>query len=139
MSDDERALREKLGMLEENTDGVQDSSERENTDEVDDEDLENTDDSDQAQSSAGENTDAVIDLANQNTDAVPDGNVFENNERFVSTPNQIYTDFLGQTFKYDPRIDKTPDWIAGIRNEDNTVTPIIFKNNGKLKSPAELA
>lgn len=139
MSDDERALREKLGMLEENTDGVQDSSKEENTDEVDDEDLENTDDSDQTQSNAGENTDAVIDLANQSTDAVPDGNVFENNERFVSTPNQIYTDFLGQTFKYDPRIDKTPDWIAGIRNEDNTVTPIIFKNNGKLKSPAQLA
>lgn len=135
ISDDERALRQKLGM-DEDTEGNPKPNGSENTDDVDEED----DDED------GENTDEVQDLESsdtfgepdveeQNTDSLPD----EETERFISTPDQIYTDFLGQTFKYDPENQQAPDWIAGIREDKDTVIPIKFKNDGELKSPAELA
>lgn len=141
ISDDERALREKLGMLDEDEENYPQEDESQNTDEIEDEDAENTDEVEESQDNEHENTDAQHDINAQNTDSLQeneDGFV-QKDERFVSTPNQIYTDFLGQTFKYDPANDKTPDWVAGIRESEDKVIPIKFKNGGKLKSPAELA
>lgn len=152
MSDDERALRERLGMIDEDTEGTPDSSEYDNTDELDEEGEEDSEDVDESINNEGENTDAEQtsdssntdaehDLAAQNTDSLPEEDDFfgERNERFISTPDQIYNDFLGQTFKYDPGSTTTPDWVAGIKEDEHTIVPIKFKNGGKLKSPSELA
>ncbi len=149
MSDDERELREKFGMEKENTDKIAEFDDAENTDEDEDEDEDEDaeESSEKPASNEGENTDSIQELersseeakhdigVQDNTDSLPD----EEAERFISTPNQIYTDFLGQTFKYDPENQEIPDWIAGIKQKDGTIIPIKFKNNGKLKSPAELA
>lgn len=154
MSDAERELRERLGMDEQSTDYPQDDDYSEDSDFQ--EDLDDEGESTEGQpelDSTGENTeglpeddssntDALQDLDSQSSDQVDDSlePFTERNERFISDPEQIYSDFLGQTFKYDPTKDTAPDWIGGIRQEDGkTVIPIKLKNGATLKSPAELA
>ena len=153
MSDAERELREKLGMDSQSTDYPMDEDYSEENDFPEDE-------SDEGESTEGQpeldstgesiestheddssNTDAIQDLDSQSTDSVDESlePFTERNERFISEPEQIYTDFLGQTFKYDPTEDQPAEWITKMTLEDGTEIPIKFKNNGKLKSPSELS
>lgn len=154
MNDSERELREKLGMDTQSTDypmDEEDYSEDNDFPEDDNNEGENTEGqpelNSEGESTEGtpeddsSNTDAVQDLDSQSTDSVDESlePFTEHNERFISDPEQIYTDFLGQTFKYDPTEDEPAEWITKITLEDGTEVPIKFKNNGKLKSPSELA
>ena len=155
MSDAERELREKLGMDTQSTDypmDEEDYSEDNDFPEDDDNKGENTEGLPESDSTGentegtpeddSSNTDALQDLDSQSTDSVDESlePFTERDERFISEPNQIYTDFLGQTFKYDPTKNEAPDWISGIREEDGkTVVPIKFKNGATLKAPSELA
>ena len=156
MSDVERELREKLGMDSQSTDYPMDNQDySEDSDFLDDdEDYEGESTEGQPElNSEGENTegnpdddssntDAIQDLDSQSTDSVDESlePFTERDERFISEPEQIYTDFLGQTFKYDPTKDEAPDWICGIREKDGkTVTTIKLKNGATLKAPSELA
>ncbi len=58
ISDDERALREKLGMLDEDEENYPQEDESQNADEIEDEDAENTDEVEEPQDNEYENTDA---------------------------------------------------------------------------------
>lgn len=66
------------------------------------------------------------------------------NEKSVNNNNQIYTDFLGQTFKYPPTKSEPPI-VANIRRIqtesgiEEDVKNVIFKNNAKLGSGKELS
>lgn len=144
MSDAERELREKLGMDSQSTDYPSDENDySEDNDFPDDDDAEGESTEGQPELDAtGQNTDAVQDLDSQSTDSVDESMepFTEHNERFISDPEQVYTDFLGQTFKYDPEADEAPGWGGKITEKDGkTVIPIKFKNGGKLRPNSELA
>lgn len=65
-------------------------------------------------------------------------------ERTVQSSDQIYVDFLGQTFKYDPEADTTVEIknVRKITKRDGTVeykdVPIKFKDGGQLRPGNEL-
>ena len=55
----------------------------------------------------------------------------------MQNSDQIYTDFLGQTFKYDPEAENVP--TVQITHKDGTIEPIKFKNGGQLRPGKELS
>lgn len=145
MSDKEKSLREKFGM---NSDEVRptksnnsDESEQSNSSNSEDRDVSAESVSDEAESSD------MIQQLNQNAIEYDfningvsnryDDYLQTRDERTVQNSDQIYTDFLGQTFKYDPSAENVP--TLQITREDGTVEPIKLKNGAQLRPGKELS
>lgn len=146
MSDMEKSLRKKLGMPvddeERPIEAVSNSDESvqntiDNSDEVDTQLPSNSDEVESSDAIEGLDENKVIyDFTKDGISTRYDDYLQTRDERTVQTSDQIYTDFLGQTFKFDPDAENVP--TVRITRKDGTVEDIKFKNEGVLKPNNEL-